>query len=138
MMYRETRKAEFLHQAEGIANMLLGRLPADGIPYWDFDDPNIPHAPRDASAAAIMASALFKLSQIEDNADKSRQYLDAAVNMLQQLSSDRYQSGNRNPSFLLHSTGNLPAHYEIDASINYADYYYIEALTRYKRILGRV
>lgn len=137
-VYFASHDKTFLRFVEKLADVYLKRLPEDYIPYWDFDDPNIPHAPRDASAAAIMASALFKLSQIEDNADKSRQYLDAAVNMLQQLSSDRYQSGNRNPSFLLHSTGNLPAHYEIDASINYADYYYIEALTRYKRILGRV
>lgn len=134
-VYRETGDKEFLRFAEKITDAYLKRLPKDKIPYWDFDDPNIPHATRDASAAAIVASALIELSGLEDNQKKAKKYLKVAEEMLLSLSSEKYQSRQKNSAFLLHTTGNLPAGYEIDASINYADYYYIEALTRYRQLL---
>lgn len=132
MVYRETKDIEFLRFTERIADAYLKRLPDDHIPYWDFDAPNIPDAPKDASAAAIVASALLELSTLEDNKKSARKYKKAAIAMLESLSSEQYQSRKSKPSFLLHSTGNLPSNYEIDASINYADYYYIESLTRLK------
>ncbi|MDR1681997.1 MAG: glucuronyl hydrolase, partial [Candidatus Symbiothrix sp.] len=89
---------------------------------------------KDASAAAITASALLELSQLEDDHAKALRYRTEALTMLASLSSEAYLSGNSKPSFLLHSTGNYPGGYEIDASINYADHYYIEALMRYKKI----
>ena len=67
VVYRETRDKEFLRFAEKITDVYLSRLPSDYIPYWDFDDPKIPDAERDASAAAIVASALLELAQLEDN-----------------------------------------------------------------------
>lgn len=134
MVYRETGDKEYLRFAEKVTDVYLRRLPEDNVPYWDFDDPAIPNAPKDASAAAIVASGLLELVQLEDDAAKAEEYKNAAVNMLLSLSSDNYQSGVKKPSFLLHCTGNLPGGYEIDASINYADYYYIEALTRYKKM----
>ena len=133
-MYRETRDKEFLRFAEKITDVYLSRLPSDYIPYWDFDDPKIPDAERDASAAAIVASALLELAQLEDNSAYAKKYIKAAEKMLHSLSSATYQSRKRNSAFLLHSTGNMPAGYEIDSSINYADYYYIEALTRYRNL----
>ena len=134
-MYRETGDKTFLRFVEKIADTYLRRLPKDKVPYWDFDDPKIPAAPRDASAAAIVASALIELSQLEDNRPTAKRYLREAELMLKSLSSDQYQSRQQNSSFLMHNTGNLPAGYEIDASINYADYYYIEALLRYKALI---
>ena len=136
MCYRYTRQLKYLEQAEAAYEFVCTHpnLPEDLIPYWDFDDPAIPNAPKDASSAAIVASGLLELVQLEDNKQKAKQYKEAAINMLYSLSSDKYQSRDKNPSFLLHSTGNLPGGYEIDASINYADYYYIEALTRYKKM----
>ncbi len=134
-VYRETGDKEFLRFAEKITDAYLSRLPKDMIPYWDFDDPKIPHATRDASAAAIVASALIELAGLEDNPKLARKYQKAAEQMLLMLSSENYQSRQKNSAFLLHTTGNLPAGYEIDASINYADYYYIEALTRYRQLV---
>ncbi len=134
MVYRETHDKSFLRFAEKITDVYLERLPADYIPYWDFDDPAIPNAVRDASSAAIVASALLELAQLEDNSAYAKKYISAAEKMLHSLSSSDYQSRKRNSAFLLHSTGNLPAGYEIDSSINYADYYYIEALTRYRKL----
>ena len=108
-------------------------MPEDYIPYWDFDDPAIPDAPRDASAACVVASALLELSTYLPG-DKGEEYRAAAINMLASLSSDPYRCGDAKPAFLLHSTGHKPAGSEIDASIIYADYYYIEALLRLKKM----
>jgi unsaturated chondroitin disaccharide hydrolase len=134
MCYRETREPVFLDFAQKVADRYLEKLPADHIPYWDFHDPSIPDAPRDASAAAITASALLELSGLVAEKAKSQLYYRKAVAMLESLSSDRYRSADENTSFLLHSTGHRPAGYEIDASIIYADYYYLEALLRLKKM----
>lgn len=130
MVYRETDDKKFLRFAEKVTDIYLKRLPEDYVPYWDFDAPNIPDAPKDASAAAIVASALLELSRLEDDPGKAIDYKDAAVNMLISLSSNEYQSGETNSAFLLRSVGHKPNGSEINASINYADYYYIEALIR--------
>lgn len=133
VVYRETRDKRFLDFARKVTDVYLKRLPEDMVPYWDFDDPRIPEAPRDASAACVVASALLELSGYVD-AETSARYLEASKRMLESLASDRYKSNAANSSFLNHSTGHHPAGSEIDASIVYADYYYIEALTRLKRL----
>jgi len=135
IVYRETGDKKFLRFAEKVTDLYLSRLPkGEFVPYWDFDAPNIPNEPRDASAAAVVASALLELHQIEDDKSKAEEYKQAATDMLVDLSSDKYQSRKCKPSFLLHSTGHWPNKSEVDAAINYADYYYIEALTRYKKM----
>ncbi|MDL2221236.1 glycoside hydrolase family 88 protein [Parabacteroides sp. OttesenSCG-928-N08] len=134
MVYRETGDNLFLRFAEKITDAYLSRLPEDYVPFWDFDDPAIPQAPKDASSAAITASALLELSELEDDPEKGAHYRKAAIRMLASLSSENYLSGDDKPSFLLHATGNYPSGYEIDASINYADYYFLEALVRYKKL----
>lgn len=133
VVYRETRDERYLDFVQKVADVYLKRLPEDYIPYWDFDDPAIPDAPRDASAACVVASALLELSTYLPG-DKGEEYRAAAINMLASLSSDRYRCGDAKPAFLLHSTGHKPAGSEIDASIIYADYYYIEALLRLKEM----
>lgn len=133
MVYRETRDKKFLRFAEKITDVYLKRLPEDYVPYWDFDAPNIPDEPKDASAAAITASALLELALLEDTPAKAKEYQDAALKMLISLSSDEYRSGEKNSAFLLRSVGHKPNGSEVNASINYADYYYIEALTRVKK-----
>ena len=133
VVYRETKDPKYLDFAQKVTDVYLDRLPEDKVPYWDFDDPSIPNAPRDASAGAVVASALLELSTYLPNGTGKR-YKDAAIEMLTSLSSDSYQSGESKPSFLLHSVGHWPNHSEIGASIIYADYYYIEALLRLKRL----
>lgn len=132
IVYRETGDEKFLRFAEKVTDIYLKRLPEDYIPYWDFDAPRIPNEPKDASAAAITASALLELSRLVDNPEKGNEYEEAAVNMLISLSSTEYQSGDINPAFLRRSVGHRPNGSEVDASINYADYYYIEALLKYR------
>lgn len=133
VVYRETKDPKYLDFAQKVTDVYLDRLPEDKVPYWDFDDPSIPDAPRDASAAAVVASSLLELSTYLPNGTGKR-YKDVAIEMLASLSSDNYQSGKSKSSFLLHSTGHWPNGSEIDASIIYADYYYIEALLRLKRL----
>lgn len=135
MVYRETKDPKFLDFAQKVTDVYLDRLPEDHIPYWDFNDPEIPETSRDASAACVVASALLELSGYVDT-EKGHYYKDEALAMLNSLSSDKYQSGDKNNSFLLHSTGHRPAGSEIDYSIIYADYYYIEALNRLRDMDG--
>jgi unsaturated chondroitin disaccharide hydrolase len=134
MCYRETGKAEFLNFAQKVADVYLSRLPADLVPYWDFDDPAIPNAAKDASAACVTASALLELSTFVKDNRRTQIYRQKAEAMLQTLSSPAYQSHNVNDAFLLHATGHHPAGTEIDASIIYADYYYLEALLRLDKL----
>jgi len=134
MVYRETKDPKFLDFAQKVTDVYLDRLPSDLIPYWDFNSPDIPNAPRDASAAGVTASALLELSTLVPDKAKAKIYREKAENMLKELSSDRYLSKDKNSAFLLHSTGHKPNGGEIDASIIYADYYYIEALLRLKKL----
>lgn len=132
MMYRFTKKPEYLQQAEKVAAFILNhpRLPEDMIPYWDFDAPNIPDEPRDASAAAVYASALLELSTFVPG----KTYFKAAETILKNLSSEKYfaKVGENGFFILKHSTGNWPKKSEIDTPLSYADYYYVEALKRYR------
>lgn len=134
MVYRETKDPKFLDFAHKVTKVYLDRLPKDLIPYWDFDAPDLAKQPRDASAAALAASGLIELSTFTKDPVLAKKYVEKAQAMLAELSSERYQSGAANPAFLLHSTGHYPNKSEIDYSIIYADYYYIEALLRLKKL----
>ena len=135
-MFRETGDRQYLQQARHIAQFILKHLPANKIPYWDFDAPGIPNALRDASAAAVMASAFIELSGYVPKKEKKK-YRTVAADMLRSLASPEYsfQHGQGAGFILKHSVGNLPANSEIDAPLSYADYYYIEALLRYRNEL---
>jgi len=136
MSYRETGEVRYLKIARNLADTFLSRLPQDHIPYWDFDDPAIPEAPRDASAAAIAASALVELSSFVKNTDDGGRYLKSAESILESLSTDDYRSFEENAAFLSHSTGSKPREREVDVPLIYADYYYLEALLRLKNRKG--
>ena len=140
MMYRETRDARYLAQAQKIAGFLLNhpRMPADKVPYWDFDAPGIPNVPRDASAAAIICSALYELSDYVD-AGVGLRYRTFASAQLRSLASPAYRAklGGNGCFLLMHCTGNMPKGSEIDVPLNYGDYYFLEALLRAKAHLGQ-
>lgn len=138
MMYRESKKPEYLALAQHVGAYLMNHpnTPADRIPYWDYDAEVTPETPRDASSAAIMASALIELST-HLGKDKGQKYLDYAEQLLRSLTSSEYlaTAGSNGHFTLMHSTGNLPANSEIDVPLSYADYYYVEALLRMKKLL---
>jgi unsaturated chondroitin disaccharide hydrolase len=135
MCYRETEDARFLEQAQGIADFYTGSeaMPADGVPYFDFDTFENDALPdhRDASAGAIAASGLLELAR-HAPAEAAERYVAFAVKALRSLSSPAYRAALRQNShfLLMHSVGNYPQNDEIDVAINYADYYYLEALLR--------
>ncbi len=133
VVYRCTRDPRFLDFACKVTDAYLDRLPADAIPYWDFDDPAIPDAPRDASAACVVASALTELVGYVDK-DHAERYSHSLTDMLTSLSTPAYRAADDCRSVLLHSTGHYPVGSEIDYSIIYADYYYMEALNRYSHL----
>ncbi len=139
MMYREAKKQAYLEQANHIAQFLMNHpnMPADKIPYWDFDCPDIPHTVRDASAAAIMASALIELSQFNPN-DFGKQCLSFAEQQIRSLTSPAYlATPGTNANFaIMHCTGHLPGNSEVDVPLSYADYYYVEALLRLRNVLN--
>ena len=131
MCYRETHDKKYLEQAQHIAKFIFSNptMPKDLVPYWDYNDPQIPNVSRDASAAAITASALYELAGYS----KGNGYKQKADAILYSLSTAYLSPPNQNAGFiLLHSTGHRPAKSEIDVPINYADYYYLEALLRSK------
>ena len=136
LMYRFTKNYEYLNQAKHIAEFIINNpnLPVDGIPYWDFNATNIPNSYRDASAAAVIASALLELAQYSTKREQKK-YLTEAEKMMVSLSSDAYRAKlSENGGFILmHSTGALPLKSEIDVPLTYADYYFLEALMRYKK-----
>ena len=138
MIYRETGNLRYLKQAENIAEFIINhpRLPADKIPYWDFDSPDIPITYKDASAGAIICSALFELSQYVEE-EQSVKFLSIAKQQLVSLSTPYYHAklGENSCFILKHCVGNLPGNSEVDVPLIYADYYYLEALMRYKKLV---
>lgn len=132
MAHRYTKDARYLEQAEATASFYLTNknLPEDGIPYWDFDDPDIPDVPRDVSAAAIIASAFFELNGYAEK----KIYLNYANKVLNSLKSKEYilDKSVKAPFILDHSTGNWPNNDEIDSPIIYGDFYFLEAMLRKK------
>ncbi|WP_241748652.1 glycoside hydrolase family 88 protein [Aestuariibaculum suncheonense] len=129
--YRYTKDKAYLEQAQKIAKYILhnNAIPKDGIPFWDYDADNIPNEPRDVSAAAITLSALIELDEYT-----SQSYLSTINNLIKSLASNDYTAPiDENQNFILmHSVGSIPHNNEIDVPLNYADYYYLEALVRYQ------
>jgi len=137
MMYRETKLDRYLQQAEHIADFLINHpnLPEDNIPYWDYNAPGIPDAARDASAGAIMASALIELSGYV-SPETGKKYLQVAETQIRTLSSPEYRAnpGDNGNFILMHSVGSIPANSEVDVPLTYADYYFIEAMMRFREL----
>ena len=140
LMYRFTKDPKYLDQAVKVAEFILNHpnMPKDLIPYWDFNAPDIPDALRDASAAAINSSGLLELCQYVPE-KLNRKYFKAAEKMLQTLSSPQYTAteGTNGGFILKHSVGNIPSGTEVDMPLTYADYYYVEALCRYKSLINK-
>ncbi len=148
MMYRETGDQTYLDFAKNIAAFILNHpnMPEDLVPYWDFNAPDLPDdspyaadykTNRDVSTASILASALVELSTLTDG-EESANYLAKAEKMLQSLSAAPYKAdlGTNGGFILQRSVGSIPHNSEIDVPLTYADYYYIEALMRYKLLLA--
>lgn len=135
--YRYTNDKKYLDQAENVYNFIFNNknMPEDLVPYWDFDAPKIPDEPRDASAAAVIASGLYEMSTFV----KDKGYKETADKIMNSLGSKSYRApvGTNGNFILMHSVGSIPHNSEIDVPLNYADYYFLEALIR-KRDLEKI
>ncbi len=134
--FKNTKDSLFLNQAKGIANYIMTHkaIPEDYIPYWDYDAPKIPNEPRDASAGAITASALLSLQKYVP--EKRDEMLIYAERIIRRLASPDYLAKlGKNQGFILkHSVGNYNTGNEIDEPLNYADYYFLEAISKWKKL----
>lgn len=132
LCYRYTKNPIYLQQAQHVANFILKHpnMPKDLVPYYDFDAPGIPNEPRDASAAAVIASGLYELSTYSKSGKFFKKKADGILKSL----ATKYIAplGSSKGFILLHSTGSKPGNFEVDAPLTYADYYYLEALLRYQ------
>ena len=130
MCYRYTHDSKYLDHAEKVYNFIFNNpnLPEDLVPYWDFDAPNIPNEPRDVSAAACTASALYELSTYIPG----KNYKETADKIMENLGSPAYRAevGTNGNFILMHSVGSIPHGAEIDVPLNYADYYFLEGIMR--------
>ena len=127
-----------LATARRLADYFVSHLPADRVPYWDFNAPRIPNEPRDSSAAAIAASGLLQLSELETDRTRAQRYLTTAREILTSLSSRRYlAAGTNSRSILLHGTSDKPTG-DFNHGLIYGDYYFLEALLQYRAIADGV
>jgi hypothetical protein len=130
--YSYTHRADFLATAENVANYFISSLPSDDIPYWDFNAPGIPNTYRDTSAASIAATGLLQLAKIDPNAANAQKYYLAAQSILASLAAGPYLAkGSTSHGILLQGAGDVPGGDAVDASLNYGDYYFLEAADLY-------
>ena len=130
--YRYTKDKKYLDQAQKVYNFIFNNknMPEDLIPYWDYDAPNIPNEPRDASSASVIASALYEICTYP--VENPQSYKEYADKIMESLATADYTAplGENGRFLLMHSVGSIPHNSEIDVPLNYADYYYLEALKR--------
>ena len=128
--YRHTGELRFLDAAKRIAHYFVAALPDDGVPYWDFRLPSCEEAPRDSSAAAIAASGLLEIADAVPQGEE-RLYRNAAHRILQALT-ERYATWElpEHEAILLHGAGHVPQGDNIDVSLIYGDYFYVEAFAK--------
>ena len=134
MMFRETKDPLFLEMAMKCADFAINNpnMPEDGVPYWDYGAPG---EERDTSAGSILASALFELSTLAP-AEKGPAYRAFAVKALASLASPAYfaAAGENGDFLLMHGVGHKPGGSQIDTPLVYGDYYFAEALIRFRRL----
>ena len=137
MFYRETKDPRYLERAIKSADFAINNpnMPADGVPYWDYACPG---EERDTSAGAIMASALLELAGFVEG-EQAQKYHDFAVKALTSLASPAYfaKVGTNGNFLLMHGVGHKPGKSEVDVPLNYGDYYFLEALTRFNRLMAK-
>jgi unsaturated chondroitin disaccharide hydrolase len=126
---RATGKREYLDLAERLAGYYVGRLDERRVPFWDFDDPAIPDAPRDSSAAAITASALLDLAGLHPDADAGARWAEEALAMLESLCRGYLARDARHRGLLMHGCYSKPHNDGVDSAVMFGDFYFVEALT---------
>jgi len=132
VMYRYTKNPEYLKNAMSLADYFLAHLPENRIANWDFQSEIL--LP-DASASAIVTSALFEMQGYVADKNKRKQYLSEAKNMLRHLClPPAFSEGKGTNCLLLHSTQYYRNSDNNDVPAIFADYYFMESILRYKQL----
>jgi unsaturated chondroitin disaccharide hydrolase len=137
--YRYTRDPAMLEAAIKVCDYYIQNVPSDGVPFWDFEAPTNPDEEKDSSAAAASVCGMFELSEVIEDESLKIKYWNAAVKILDSLCSPEYLAENSiHQGLLQHGVGKHPSNVEVDVSLIYGDYYYMQALARYTRLEKRL
>ncbi|MNO24731.1 Unsaturated glucuronyl hydrolase [compost metagenome] len=131
--YRYTGDSAYLSAAQRVANFFIAGLPEDGVPPWDFRASQVEEGeevPRDTSAGAIAASGLLELAGLLDE-PIGRPYWAAAERILGSLAA-KYATWDdpQHEAILLQGTGHKPANQNVNVSLIYGDYFFVEAFAK--------
>jgi unsaturated chondroitin disaccharide hydrolase len=126
--YNETKDPKYLTTAEKVADYVVANLPADGVPWYDFDDEGVHYRLRDSSAAAITADGLLRLSEAEPDKERAARYRAQGERITQSLI-DAYLTpltadDSRVPGMLLYGCSIRPN----TGPLIYGQYYLLETL----------
>ena len=134
--YALSGNVEFLEVAERNAAYWIEHLPADGVPYWDFDadvsQPPPLGAQKESSAGAIAASGLLDLAWQTVSAEKATLYRTTALKMLDALVQPEYLAEGTPgwEGILKHGVYHTAKNLGVDESVMWGEYFFVEALTK--------
>ena len=126
--YLHTGKGDYLFTAKKVADYFVLHIPQNRLIPIDFDQPNTP-ALEDCCAAAIAACGLLELAKQCEGAAKEK-YEGAALDLLKALDALRCNYDTTCDAIVTHCSGAYHSAGSHHITMSYADYYYIEALTK--------
>jgi unsaturated chondroitin disaccharide hydrolase len=126
---------EFLAVAERNAEFWLAHLPADKVPYWDFDADLSQPPPwgrqKDSSAGAIAAAGLLHLARQTRRPERAEAYRQTALAMLDALVDPQYLAIDTPgwEGILKHGVYHTRKNLGVDESVMWGEFFFVEALT---------
>jgi unsaturated chondroitin disaccharide hydrolase len=127
--YEYSRDPHFLETAQQTADYYISHCPSDGVPPWDFNAPLESRKLVDTSAAAIMASGLFRLCRFLSDPIKGHFYWSTANRILRSLC-DKYlaKGDSRWEGILKGGVYHIHKELGVDESVMWGEYFFVEAL----------
>jgi unsaturated chondroitin disaccharide hydrolase len=128
--YRYSKEESFLNTARKCVEVFIKNLEEDYVSMWDFSLPTKVGEPLDTSATAITAAGLLELSTLVED-EESKYYRETAEKMVNSLY-ENYSTKDmpEDEGLIIHACGHMPYKSDIDCSLIYGDYYFVEAVAR--------
>jgi unsaturated chondroitin disaccharide hydrolase len=120
MAYNATQDSSFYDAADSLSAYFQGRLPPDGLSYWDLSDPDIPNAIRDSSASAIAASGWLLMKD---------EWHDSGKALLNKIAAYTLEAAHSN-GILSYATAYKTQGRGIQGSTVWGDYFFLRGLAR--------
>lgn len=131
-----TGNREFMDVAARNARYWIDHLPADGVPFWDFEadlkQPPPWGAQKESSAGAIAASGLLDLARLTNDSARRAEYEQCALKMLDAMVQPEYLA-SETPGWegiLKHGVYHTKKNLGVDESVMWGEYFFVEALTK--------